>query len=360
MYTANTMACVAEAMGMSMPGSATVPAPDPRRTDLARASGAAVVGMLQRGMSTRDVLTRKALLNGIAVTMAIGGSTNAVLHLLAIAEEARVPLSLEDFDRIGRRVPHIVDSRPYGRFFMSDLDRVGGLTSVLSSLLEAGLIDGDALTVNGRTLAENVGDSAAGGTPDGEVVHHLEDPLNREGGIAILRGNLAPAGAVVKVAGSSARSIRGKARVFDDEESALGYVLGQKLKPGDVVVIRYEGPRGGPGMREMLAVTAAIKGTGLGEDVALVTDGRFSGATQGFCVGHVAPEAFIGGPLAVVEDGDVIVIDIDDRRLELVVTDEILQRRLESWTPRAPRYESGVLAKYARLVSGADTGATTS
>ena len=363
MYTANTMACVAEAMGMSLPGSATVPAPDPRRAQIAQESGDAVVAMLQAGRSTRDVLTRTALLNGVAVTMAIGGSTNAVLHLMAIAKEARVPLSLDDIDAVGRRVPHIVDSRPHGNFFMSDLDRVGGLTTVLSALIQAGLVDGDALTVNGRTLGDNVQAQAAaagGSAPDGAVVHPLAQPLNAEGGIAILRGNLAPDGAVVKIAGSNLREFVGTARVFDVEEDALDYVLDQRLRPGDVVVIRYEGPRGGPGMREMLAVTGAIKGTGHGADVALVTDGRFSGATEGFCIGHVAPEAFVGGPIALVEDGDPVTIDVAARRLDLGVPDDVLVARRAAWSAPAPRYETGVLAKYARLVSGADTGATTS
>lgn len=359
MYTANTMACVAEAMGMSLPGSATLPAPDPRRAVMAHASGSAVVEMLRHGMTTRDVLTRAALLNGVAVAMAIGGSTNAVLHLLAIAQEARLTLSLDDFDEIGRRVPHIVDSKPYGRFFMSDIDRIGGLAMVLSTLLESDLIDGDVLTVNGRTLAENIALGSQDVAPDGEVVRPLDRPLNREGGIAVLRGSLAPSGAVVKVAGTSMRRIVGIAHVFDDEESSLNYVLGQELQANDVIVIRYEGPQGGPGMREMLAVTAAIKGTGLAGSVALVTDGRFSGATQGLCVGHVAPEAFVGGPLAVVEDGDRVVIDIEQRQLELVVPPAVIRRRLDAWSPPAPRYESGVIAKYARLVSGAETGATT-
>jgi dihydroxy-acid dehydratase len=363
MYTANTMACVAEAMGMSLPGSATVPAPDPRRAGLAEASGAAVLEMLRTGMSTRDVVSAASLRNGVAITMAIGGSTNAVLHLLAIAREAGLPLSLDDIDAIGQRVPHLVDSRPHGRFFMSDLDRVGGLAQVFAMLLEHDLLEGDAMTVTGRTLADNVVASLSrtrASGPDGEVVREMARPLDRQGGIAVLRGSLAPDGSVVKVAGSSLRTFDGTARVFDQEEDALDFVLGRRLRAGDLVVIRYEGPRGGPGMREMLAVTSAIKGTGMGGDVALVTDGRFSGATEGFCIGHVAPEAFVGGPIALVRDGDRVVVDVAQRRLDLLVPDDELASRRASWVAPTPRYTTGVLAKYARLVSGADTGATTS
>ena len=359
MYTANTMASALEALGMSLPGSASPPAVDPRRDDVARRSGDAVVGLLERDIRPRQIITKQALENAIAVVMAIGGSTNAVLHLLAIAYEARVDLALADFDRIGRRVPHIVDSRPHGRFLMTDIDKVGGVPTIMRLLLEAGLLHGDCLTVTGRTVAENLDDVAAGAEPDGEVIRPLERPIHADGGLAVLHGSLAPAGAIVKVAGLDDMRFEGNARVFDGEQDAMAYVLDGRLAGGDVLVVRYEGPKGGPGMREMLAVTAAVKGAGHGHDVALVTDGRFSGATHGLCVGHAAPEAVDGGPIALVRDGDPIVLDVPARRIDLVVADAELARRREELKHPEPRYTHGVLAKYARLVSGAELGAVT-
>ncbi len=356
MYTANTMACAAEALGMSLPGTATPPAVDARREVAARHSGEAVVRLLSAGTRPRDIMTKAAFENAIAVVMAIAGSTNAVLHLLAIAREARVELELADFDRIARKVPHIVDVRPAGKFVMSDLDRVGGVPVLMKELLQAGLIDGDAITVSGRTVAENVADSER---PDGVVVHPLEAPIHPWGGTAILSGSLAPEGAVVKAAGAEGSVFRGKARPFDSEEEAFKAVASGRIVAGDVVVIRNEGPKGAPGMPEMLAVTAAVFGAGLGKEVALVTDGRFSGATHGFCVGHVAPEAVVGGPIALVEDGDEIVLDVEKRRIDLSVDEAELGRRRERWSAPPPRYESGALAKYARLVSSAAQGAVT-
>jgi len=354
MYTANTMSVAAEALGMALPGSATPPAVSERRAELARRTGEAVVALLERDLRPRQIMTRAAFLNAAAVVMATAGSTNAVLHLLAIAHEARVELSLDDFDAVSRRVPHIVDMRPGGRYVMADLDRVGGLPVVLRELLEAGLVDGDTLTVTGRTLAENLADA---GEPDGDVVHPVASPIAREGGLAVLRGSLAPAGCLVKIPGNDNLSFRGVAKVFDTEEDCFAAVTGGGAAKGDVLVIRYEGPKGGPGMREMLAVTGAIKGAGLGRDVVLVTDGRFSGATWGACIGHVAPEAWDGGPIALVADGDAIAVDVASRRIDLEVDDAELERRRAAWKRPAPHYTSGVLAKYARLVGGADQGA---
>jgi dihydroxy-acid dehydratase len=354
MYTANTMSVAAEALGMALPGSASPPAVSERRAEFARRSGEAVLGLLERDLRPRQIMTREAFLNAAAVVMATAGSTNAVLHLLAIAHEARVELTLDDFDAVSRRVPHIVDMRPGGRYVMADLDRVGGLPVVLRELLEAGLVDGDTLTVTGRTLAENL---AGAGEPDGEVVRRVAAPIAAEGGLAVLRGSLAPAGSLVKIPGNENLSFRGTARVFDSEEDCFAAVTGGGVAKGDVLVIRYEGPKGGPGMREMLAVTGAIKGAGLGRDVVLVTDGRFSGATWGACIGHVAPEAFDGGPIALVQDGDPIALDAASRRIELELDDAELERRRAAWKRPTPRYTSGVLAKYARLVGGADQGA---
>jgi dihydroxy-acid dehydratase len=356
MYTANTMAAAVEALGLSLPGSASPPAVDARREAFARASGRAVVECLRRGIRPRDVLTREAFENAIAVVMACGGSTNAVLHLLAIAAEAGVDLEVDDFDRVSRRTPHIADLRPAGRFVMADLDRVGGVPVVMRELLEAGLLHGEALTVTGRTVAENLADLAPP-APDGAVVRRLSEPLHPYGGLAILKGSLAPEGAVAKVVGMEGTTFRGRARVFDSEEEAFDALTAGRVGPGEVVVVRYEGPRGGPGMREMLAVTAAVVGAGLGREVALVTDGRFSGATHGFAVGHVAPEAAVGGPIALVRDGDEVVIDVDGRRLDLLVPDDELARRRDGWKPPEPRYTWGALAKYARLVSSASRGA---
>jgi dihydroxy-acid dehydratase len=354
MYTANTMSVAAEALGMALPGSATPPAVSERRAELARRTGEAVVGLLDLDLRPRQIMTRPAFLNAAAVVMATAGSTNAVLHLLAIAHEAGVELSLDDFDAVSRRVPHIVDMRPGGRYVMVDLDRVGGLPAVLRELLEAGLVDGDVLTVTGQTLAENL---AGAGAPDGDVVHPVASPIAAEGGLAVLRGSLAPAGALVKIPGNDNLTFRGSARVFDSEETCFAAVTAGQVRSGDVLVIRYEGPRGGPGMREMLAVTGAIKGAGLGREVALVTDGRFSGATWGACIGHVAPEAWDGGPIGLVADGDPIAIDVAARRLDLEVGDAELERRRAAWKRPPARYSSGALAKYARLVGGADQGA---
>ncbi len=360
MFTANTMASAIEALGLSLPGSASPSAPDPRRDHFARASGEAVVRLLDAGLSARRIVTREALENAIAVVMAVGGSTNAVLHLMAIAREAEVELALDDFDRIGRRVPHIADTKPGGRYVMNDLDRIGGVPVVLKELLDAGLLHGDCMTVTGRSIGEEL-EALDVPAPDGEVVHPLSDPIHADGGIAILRGSLAPQGAVVKVAGLSADQLRfeGPARVFDGEQGAMEAVLTGGIRDGDVIVIRYEGPKGGPGMREMLAVTSAVKGAGLGSTVALLTDGRFSGATHGFSIGHVAPEATDGGPIAFVADGDRIRIDVPSRTLDVLVDEAELDRRREGWEPLPPRYTQGVLAKYARTVSSAAEGATT-
>ncbi len=361
MFTANTMASAIEAMGMALLGSSTPPAPDPRRDHFARRSGEAVLGLLETGLSARRIVTRDALENAIAVVMAVGGSTNAVLHLLAIAREAEVPLALDDFDRIGRRVPHIADTKPGGRFVMTDLDRIGGIPVVLKELLDAGLLHGEALTVSGRSIGEEL-EAMDVPAPDGEVVRELSDPIHADGGLAILRGSLAPDGAVVKVAGipPEQHEFEGPARVFDGEDGAMAAVLTGQIRDGDVIVIRYEGPKGGPGMREMLAVTSAVKGAGLGSTVALLTDGRFSGATHGFCIGHVAPEATDGGPIAMVQEGDRVRIDVPARSIDLLVDDAEVARRRSAWTPLPPRYTRGVLAKYARTVTSASEGATTS
>jgi dihydroxy-acid dehydratase len=358
MFTANTMASVAEALGMALPGGASAPAVDRRRDDLAFDSGRAVVGLLEAGIRPRQIMTKAAFENAIAVVMALGGSTNAVLHLLAIAHETDVELGLDDFDRIGRRVPHLADLKPHGRYHMVDIDRVGGLPVVLAELLDAGLIDGDCLTVTGRTMAENLAEISPP-APDGDVVHRMDDPIHADGGIATLSGSLAPAGAVVKVAGIDQSRFDGPARVFDGEDGAMEAILAGAIQPGTVVVIRYEGPKGGPGMREMLAVTGAMKGAGRGADCALLTDGRFSGGTHGFCIGHVAPEAVDGGPIALVADGDRIVVDVATRTVDLLVDPAELQRRRSDWKLPPPRYTRGVLAKYARLATGAELGAVT-
>jgi dihydroxy-acid dehydratase len=358
MYTANTMACVGEALGMSPPGSASPPAVDYRREVAARECGLAVTRLLELDLRPRQIMTKAAFENAIAVSMAIAGSTNAVLHLLAIAREAHVELTLEDFDRISRRTPHLVDVRPTGRFVMSDFDRVGGVPVVMQQLLDHGLLDGDCITVTGRTVAENLSalDPPA---PDGTVVHPASDPIHAEGGTAILRGNIAPDGSVMKTAGAASLEFRGRARPFDSEKEAFDAVTGGRIQPGDVIVIRYEGPQGSPGMPEMLAVTAAVAGAGLGKDVALITDGRFSGATKGYSVGHIAPEACVGGPIALVQEGDEIVIDAANRRIDVSVDDAVLERRRSEWKAPAPKYTQGALAKYARTVGSADTGATT-
>ncbi|HEV8205671.1 MAG TPA: dihydroxy-acid dehydratase [Acidimicrobiia bacterium] len=358
MFTANTMASAAEALGMCLPGSSAPPAVDRRRDDFAFDSGRAVVGLLEAGIRPRQIMTKPAFENAIAVVNALGGSTNAVLHLLAIAHESEVELELDDFNRIAAKVPHIADTKPHGKYHMADIDRIGGVQVVLRELLEAGLLHGDCLTVTGRTLAENLADLDPP-APDGEVVHSLREPIHTEGGIVVLRGSMAPNGAVVKVAGLDTDRFEGVARVFDGEDAAMDAVLGGRINAGDVVVIRYEGPKGGPGMREMLAVTGAMKGAGRGADAALVTDGRFSGGTHGYCVGHVSPEAVDGGPIAFVEDGDRIVIDAGRHTLDLLVDDAQLARRRSDWKLPEPRYTSGVLAKYAKLAQGAERGAIT-
>ena len=356
MYTANTMASIGEALGMSLPGSAAPPAVDSRRDGFAVASGEAVVEMLRQGITSRDIMTKPAFENAIAVLMALGGSTNAVLHLLAIANEARVELSLADFNRIGDKVPHLADVKPFGRFVMTDIDRVGGVPVVMKALLDAGLMHGDVLTVTGKTMAENLAHIAPPDL-DGEILRAMDKPIHRTGGLSILHGSLAPEGAVVKTAGFDAEVFEGTARVFDGERAAMDALEAGTITAGDVVVIRYEGPKGGPGMREMLAITAAIKGAGLGKDVLLLTDGRFSGGTTGLCIGHVAPEAADGGPIAFVVDGDKIVVNVADRTLDVVIDEAELQARKAAWTAPAPKHERGVLAKYAKLVGSAAYGA---
>ncbi len=358
MFTANTMASVGEGLGMSLPGSASPAAPDVRRDDIAYESGRAVLNLMRADIRPRHILTRGAFENAIALVMALGGSTNAVLHLLAIAYEARVTLELDDFNRIAARVPHLADTKPHGRYHMLDVDRVGGVPVVLRMLMEEGLLNGDEVTVTGKTMAQNLAEEAPP-DPDGSVIRRFDDPIWDIGGIAVLTGSLAPSGAVVKVAGIDAERFDGTARVFNSEDEAMEVVLAGGINPGDVVVIRYEGPKGGPGMREMLAITGAMKGAGRGSDAALVTDGRFSGGTHGFCVGHVAPEASEGGPLALVEDGDRIEIDVREHSIDLMVPADVLAERRAVWQTPEPRYPSGFLAKYARLAVGAEKGAVT-
>jgi dihydroxy-acid dehydratase len=358
MFTANTMASVGEALGMSLPGSASPAAVDRRRDDFAFESGRAVMTLIERNIRARDIMTKEAFENAIAVVMALGGSTNAVLHLLAIANEARVELELDDFNRIGAKVPHIADTKPHGKYHMFDVDRIGGVPVVMRELLEAGLLHGNCMTVTGRTMAENLAELDPP-KPDGSVVHPLNAPIHTQGGIAILRGSMAPKGAVVKVAGIDNPFFDGTARVFDGEDAAMEAILAGRINAGDIVVIRYEGPKGGPGMREMLAVTGALKGAGRGADAALITDGRFSGGTHGVCVGPVAPEAVDGGPIAFVADGDRIVIDATGHTIELMVDPAELEARKADWKLPEPRYTSGFLAKYAKLAQGAETGAIT-
>lgn len=356
MYTANTMASAAEAMGMSLPGSAAPPAVDRRRDGFARKSGEAVVELIRQGITTRDIITRQSLENAIAIVMAFGGSTNAVLHLLAIAHEAEVELNLDDFHRIGSKVPLLADVKPFGRYVMSDVDRVGGVPVVLRALLDAGLINGDCLTVTGKTMAENLRDINPP-DPDGDILFASKNAIATSGGITILGGSLAPEGAVVKSAGVAVDTFEGKARVFEREQNAMAALEDGTIKAGDVVIIRYEGPKGGPGMREMLMITGAIKGAGLGKEVLLITDGRFSGGTTGLCVGHVTPEAVDGGPIALVVEGDLISIDLSARTLELHVDPAELERRRAAFVPLPNRYKRGVLAKYAKLVGSASFGA---
>ncbi len=360
MFTANTMSSIAEALGMSLPGTASPPAIDKRRESDAERAGAAVMNLVRLGINPRDIMTKKAFENAIAILNALGGSTNAVLHLLAIANEAGVALDLEDFNRIAAKVPHIADTKPGGKYHMTDIDRIGGVPVVMKHLLDAGLMHGDVMTCTGKTLAENMAEMNPV-SPDGDVVHPLSKPIHAEGGINILTGSLAPRGAVVKVAGltKDQMTFEGPARVFDGEDGAMAAVMDGDIKPGTVIIIRYEGPKGGPGMREMLAITGALKGVGRGSDCALITDGRFSGGTWGFCIGHVAPEATDGGPIAFAHDGDIVRIDVPTKTLDLLVDEKVLAERRKGWKPNPPRYTSGVLGKYAKLVQGAETGAIT-
>ena len=359
MFTANTMSSVAEALGMALPGSASAPAIDNRRDADAYAAGEAVVNLIRLGITARDIMTKKAFENAITVVMALGGSTNAILHLLAIAHEANVDLTIDDYNRIGDKTPHLADVKPFGRFVMNDLDKIGGVPVVMKALLDAGLIHGDELTVTGKTVAENLA-AINPPDPDGKIIHAVNNPIHKTGGLVILKGSLAPEGAVIKAASIESPIFEGTAKVFDDEKFAMDAVTHGKIVKGDVVVIRYEGPKGGPGMREMLAVTAAIKGAGLGKDVMLITDGRFSGATAGFCIGHVAPEATDGGPIALAQTGDKIRLDLAARRLDLLVDDAELEKRRATWKPAAPRYTTGILGKYAKLVGSSAKGAVCS
>ena len=358
MFTANTMSSVAEAIGMALPGSASAPAVDSRRDADAFAAGEAVVNLIRLGITAKDIMTKKAFENAITIVMALGGSTNAILHLLAIAHEAKIDLTIDDFNRIGDKTPHLADVKPFGKYVMNDLDKIGGIPVVMKALLDAGLIHGDALTVTGKTVAENLKEINPP-DPDGKIIFAVNNPIHKTGGLVILKGSLAPEGAVIKAASIDSPIFEGTAKVFDDEKFAMDAVTHGKIVKGDVVIIRYEGPKGGPGMREMLAVTAAIKGAGLGKDVMLVTDGRFSGATAGFCIGHVAPEATDGGPIALAQTGDKIRLDLDARRLDLLVDDQELEKRRKVWKPAPARYTSGVLGKYAKLVGTSAKGAVT-
>lgn len=359
MYTANTMASVAEALGMSLPGSASPASADRRRDYFAHRSGEAVVNLLRLGITSRDIMTKKAFENAITVAMALGGSTNVVLHILAIASEAEVDITLDDFNRIGDKVPHLADLKPFGQYVMNDVDRHGGLPVLMKALMEEGLIHGDALTVTGKTVAENLAEMDIDPL-DGKVLRKFDNPIHPTGGLTILKGSLAPEGAVVKTAGFDVSEFVGPARVFEREREALDALTAGTIEAGSVVVIRYEGPKGGPGMREMLAITAAIKGAGLGKDVLLLTDGRFSGGTTGLCIGHIAPEAVDAGPIAFVCDGDLIRVDIAARSLDLLVDSAELEARRNGWAPLPPRYTRGVLAKYSKLVQSAARGAVTS
>ena len=357
MFTANTMSSAIEAMGLSIPGAASIPAVDPRNEEVAHTAGNILYGMLERGVTARDLMTREAFENAITVVMAMGGSTNAVLHLLAIAHEAQVDLSIDDFDEISRRTPYITDLRPGGRFVMSDVDKAGGVPVVMKQLLDAGLLHGDAMTITGKTLAENLAEF--GGEPDNKVIYPVSSPRSPTGGLVILKGNLAPEGAVIKVSGTKHTAHEGPARVFDGERPAFDAIINGEITHGDVVVVRYEGPKGGPGMQEMLAVTGAIMGAGLGDSTMLITDGRFSGASRGPCIGHVAPEAAVGGAIGLLRDGDIVSFNAEERALNVRLSDAELAQRRAEWTPPPPNYERGVLAKYAKLVSSASLGAVT-
>ncbi len=356
MYTANTMASIAEAIGMSLPGSAAPPSADRRRDTWAERSGEAVVNLISKGITARQIMTKKAFENAISVLMAFGGSTNAILHLLAIAREAEVDLTLDDFNVIADRVPHLGDLKPFGQYVMNDVDKVGGVPVLMKALLDAGLLHGDVMTVTGKTMAENL-EGINPPDPDGKIIRAMNNPIHKTGGISILKGSMAPEGAVVKTAGFDLAEFTGPAKVFEREAAAMEALTEGKIVSGDVVVIRYEGPKGGPGMREMLALTGAIKGAGLGKDVLLLTDGRFSGGTTGLCIGHIAPEAADGGPIALVRDGDLIRVDIAARSLELLVDAQELDKRRKNWAPLPPRYTKGVLAKYLKLVHSSSEGA---
>lgn len=358
MYTANTMAAAIEALGMSLPGSSSNPAESEAKRRDVEAAGAALLKLVEKGMTPKDIMTKEAFENAIAVVMALGGSTNAFLHLIAIAHSIGLELTYDDFERVRARVPHIGDLKPSGRYVFQDLHNVGGVPAVMKELLAAGLLHGDCLTVTGKTLAENLADMPSL-APGQDVVRPLSDPLRKTGPLAVLKGNLAPEGAVAKISGLKVTRFTGPARVYDSEEAATEALLNDEVKPGDVVVIRYEGPKGGPGMREMLSVTAIVIGKGLGGSIALITDGRFSGGTHGFVVGHVAPEAQVGGSIALLRDGDMITIDSDKGELSIALSDEELQRRAAEWQPPTPKYTRGVLAKYARSVSSAAKGAVT-
>ena len=358
LFTANTMSTAIEVMGMSLPGDASIPAIDPRKDEETLLAGRTLMRLLEEDLRPRDILTRQAFENAITVVVAMGGSTNAVLHLMAIAKEAQVELSLQDFDRISRSTPYITDMRPAGQFVMADLDRVGGVPLVVKRLLQAGLLHGDAMTITGKTLRQNV--EAFETVDDQSIVVPIEQPRSPTGGLAILYGNLAPDGAVIKVAGHQEKVYQGPARVFNQEQAAFQAIQRKEIKPGDIVIIRYEGPKGGPGMQEMLGVTGALIGQGLGDDVALVTDGRFSGASHGPMVGHVTPEAAVGGPIGLLEEGDIVTLDIPSRQLNVKLTEEEFSDRRAKFQPIPPNYTTGVLAKYAKLVSSASEGAVTS
>jgi dihydroxy-acid dehydratase len=359
MYTANTMASISEAIGMSLPGSASPPAESEKRQEICYNTGKAVMNLLENNVRPRDIITFEAFENAIMMANAIGGSTNAVLHLLAIAREVGVKLTLPDFERIRKHTPHIADMRPGGMYVMLDLDKVGGVPVIMNSLLKKGLLHGNVITVTGRTMKQNLESMAFNYSPDAKVIRHLENPIKSEGTLKILKGTLAPDGAVVKLAGVQSKKFVGRARVFDAEEKAFEAISKRKIVEGDVVVIRYEGPKGGPGMREMLAVTAALVGQGLGEKVAMVTDGRFSGATRGFMIGHVAPESMVGGPIALVKEGDEIAIDTDKSSIDLMISKAEMNKRAKKWKPIIPHYKTGALAKYASLVQSASEGAVT-
>ena len=358
MFTANTMASAIEAMGMSIPGAASIPAVDNRNLDVAHQAGQHIYSMLERGVKPRDIMTRDAFENAIRLVLSMGGSTNAVLHLLAMAREAEVDLTIEDFDKLSLETPYLTDLRPGGKYVMSDVDRAGGVQVVLKELLDAGLLHGDAVTINGKTIGENL--EGVTTRPDERVIYSVPNAKSSTGGLAILKGNLAPEGAVMKVTGTSHHNHEGPAKVYDGERAAFEAVTNGEIDHGDVLVIRYEGPKGGPGMQEMLAVTGAIMGAGLGESTLLITDGRFSGATRGPMIGHVAPEAAVGGPIGLIEEGDTISMDVGSRQLNVNISDEEFESRTLKWEPRKPNYERGVLAKYAKLVSSASVGAVTS